>query len=144
VRQRTEGDCRSRYYQPMSTPRVQSAIDSGQFDRFLHAVVVEQYDGVALTMLSVLARLDLDPWAAAANFARLPPAAAESQLARLIAESVSGLEADPYFIAACLVKLLPSTSAIQLARIKPIWPFFSRTIMKLKEALAFRNQNDRR
>jgi hypothetical protein len=121
-----------------------STIDSGRYDRFLHSVVAEQQDGVALTMLSVLARRDLDPWAEAAQYARLAPAEAESQLATLIAETVSSLDADPHFIAACLVKLLPSTPAIQLDRIKPIWPFFSRTVMKLKEALALRNQNGRR
>jgi hypothetical protein len=123
---------------------VQSIVLGGQFEPFLHSVVAEQDTGVSLTMLSVLARRDLDPWTEAANYARLPPTEAQSQLAALIADSVSSLEADPHFIAACLVKLLPSTSAVQLAQIEPMWPFLRRAVVKLKEALSFGNQKDRR
>jgi hypothetical protein len=111
---------------------------------FLHSVVAEEGSGVSLTMLSVLARRDLDPWAEAATYARLPPAEAESRLATLITDSVPSLDADPNFIAACLVKLLPSTSPIRSAPINPTWPFLRRIVMKFKEALALRNQKDRR
>ena len=74
---------------------MQAILHTSQFEPFLHSVVAELDSGVSLTVLSVLARRDLDPWDEASNYARLSPTEAECQLATLIAESVSSPDADP-------------------------------------------------
>ena len=56
-----------------------------EFDRFLFASVGEEVDGVPLSVLSALARLELDPWDEAARLAHLTREAAADQLARMIA-----------------------------------------------------------
>ena len=56
-----------------------------EFDRFLFASVGEEVDGVSLSVLSALARLELDPWDEAARLAHLTREAAADQLARMIA-----------------------------------------------------------
>jgi hypothetical protein len=55
------------------------------FDNFLHAVIRDETDGPALTVLSVLARQNVDPWETAQNLAHLPRDAAVAQLRPLIA-----------------------------------------------------------
>ena len=54
-------------------------------DRFLPATVGIERGGMNLSVLSMLARLDRDPWAEAARLARLPRAAAAASLADAIA-----------------------------------------------------------
>jgi hypothetical protein len=56
-----------------------------EFDAFLFASVGEEVDGMPLSVLSALSRLDLDPRVEAVRLARLTPAAAADQLARMIA-----------------------------------------------------------
>src|SRR5579863_8872537 len=56
-----------------------------EFDAFLFASVGEEVDGVPLSVLSVLSRLDLDPRAEAVRLAHLTKEAAADQLARMIA-----------------------------------------------------------
>ncbi len=56
-----------------------------EFDAFLFAAVGEEVDGVPLSVLSALSRLDLDPRAEAARLAHLTREAAADQLARMIA-----------------------------------------------------------
>jgi hypothetical protein len=56
-----------------------------EFDAFLFASVGEEVDGVPLSVLSALSRLDLDPRAEAARLAKLTKEAAADQLARMIA-----------------------------------------------------------
>jgi hypothetical protein len=41
------------------------------FDKFLHSVIREEEGGADLTMLSVLARHDMDPWEAAEQLTRI-------------------------------------------------------------------------
>jgi hypothetical protein len=43
-----------------------------EFDNFLFASIGESRNGMLLSVLSALARLDLDPWQEAAELARLP------------------------------------------------------------------------
>ena len=43
-----------------------------QFDDFLFARIDEGSDSTPLSVLSMLARLDMDPWEEAAKLARLP------------------------------------------------------------------------
>jgi hypothetical protein len=56
-----------------------------EFDAFLFATVGEEVDGMPLSVLSVLSRLDLDPRDEAARLACLTREAAADQLARMIA-----------------------------------------------------------
>jgi hypothetical protein len=81
-----------------------------RFDAFLYAPVREDADdGLPLTVLSFLARLNIDPWEEAARLAQLPGEAAARLLAPLIAalpDAVRG-RADAGAIAARLIALLP-------------------------------------
>ncbi len=76
-----------------------------QFDDFLFASVREDKNG-PLSVLSALARLDVDPWQTAAALAQLPRTAAAQRLASLFA----GLPDEPSDpdAAARLVAFLPS------------------------------------
>ena len=80
-----------------------------EFDNFLFASIGESKNGMLLSVLSVLARLDLDPWQEAAKLARLPEKAASQRLTVLIAElpDASSAPLDAETIAARLVALLP-------------------------------------
>ena len=66
-----------------------------------------------LSVVSALARLDVDPWQEAARLARLPVEAATQRLASLIAAlpEASGPRWDPATIATRLIGLLPSMTA---------------------------------
>jgi hypothetical protein len=78
-------------------------------DDFLFASVGTGRNGMSLTVVSALARLDLDPWWEAANFAGMPTEAATQRLASMIAaipdEPSASRDAGP--IAARLLALLP-------------------------------------
>src|SRR3984885_3698889 len=80
-----------------------------EFDDFLLAPIGDDNNGMQLSVLSALARLDVDPWEEAAALARLPRAAATSKLASLIAALPTGPSArpDPATIAVRLIPLLP-------------------------------------
>jgi hypothetical protein len=85
-----------------------------EFDDFLHAPIGEDGigddgNGMLLSVLSALARLNLDPWQEAAKLAALPGAIAAQRLAALIAELPNGPMAhlDPGTIAARLIARLP-------------------------------------
>ena len=56
-----------------------------EFDSFLFASVGEEVDGVPLSVLSALSRLDLDPRDEAARLSHLTKETAADQLARMIA-----------------------------------------------------------
>jgi len=80
-----------------------------QFDQFLYASVGDDANGIPLTVLSALARMDVDPWEEAAKLTQLPRASAVTQLVTLLAAlrhaPVAGL--DPARIAPPLIALLP-------------------------------------
>jgi hypothetical protein len=80
-----------------------------EFDDFLLAPIGDDNNGMQLTVLSALARLDVDPWEEAAALARLPRGAATSKLASRIAALPAGPSArpDPRTIAGRLIPLLP-------------------------------------
>ena len=81
---------------------IASVSESGAaFDNFLYAPV-----DATLTVLSALARLNLDPWKEAAALARLPASAAEARLASLIA-TLPDPALDSQAIATRLIALLP-------------------------------------
>lgn len=79
------------------------------FDRFLQAPVDEDRREIQLSVLSALARLDLDPWQEAAELGALAPAAAIERLTLLIAKVPEPASAsrDAAGIASRLVALLP-------------------------------------
>ena len=53
-----------------------------QFDDFLFAPIGEEENGMLLSVVSALARLDLDPWQEAASLTGLPVGTATQRLAR--------------------------------------------------------------
>jgi hypothetical protein len=83
---------------------------SPAFNDFLFATVCEERSETPLSVISALARLDLDPWTEAAALSRLPQDGAARRLSSLLA-SVDHLTTSPpdhATIAARLVALLPS------------------------------------
>src|ERR1700722_275587 len=61
------------------------ALLGSEFDSFLFAPIGADRNGMLVSVLSALARLDVDPWQAADDLARLPQAEAIQRLALLIA-----------------------------------------------------------
>ena len=80
-----------------------------EFDRFLGAPIGEGRNGTPLSVLSALARLDVDPWQEAASLARMPVDAAAKRLTALIVALPDAPTKDvpAMTIAAGLVTLLP-------------------------------------
>jgi hypothetical protein len=80
-----------------------------EFDDFLYASIGEDTDGTQTSVLSALARQDVDPWTEAANLAALPIETATQRLASFIAPltDVPSAHRDPRGLAARLIALLP-------------------------------------
>jgi hypothetical protein len=80
-----------------------------EFDDFLLAAVGDDHTGMQLSVLSALARLDVDPWEEAAALAGLSNDSATQKLASLLAGLPAGptARADSRTIAARLIPLLP-------------------------------------
>ncbi len=80
-----------------------------EFDNFLFAAIGDERDGPLLSVVSALARLDVDPWIEAASLAHMPRPLAIGRLTSLLASlpksSTTGLV--PEVIAARLIELLP-------------------------------------
>ena len=98
----------------MTRPAPVSDLGS-EFDDFLFAPIGEERNGMLLSVLSALARLDVDPWQEAAKLARLPGETATQRLASLIAALPDGPSAHlaPGTIAARLIALLPRKAGSQ-------------------------------
>jgi hypothetical protein len=92
----------------MAAPNVLNP-DPPEFDRFLHASVGEDRNGYAVTVLSTLARLGLDPWKETAELVTLGRDAARRRLETLLARfrDVPALASDHSRIARDLSQLLP-------------------------------------
>jgi hypothetical protein len=84
-----------------------------EFNDFLYAPIGPDRNGMLLSVLSALARQNVDPWEEAAALARLHVRAATDRLIALISAIPDGPSArpDPAAIAARLVALLPSPTA---------------------------------
>src|SRR5579872_265817 len=79
-----------------------------EFDHFLFAPIGEERNGMLLSVVSALARLDLDPWQETAQLAQLPGATATQRLTSLIAALPDRpAHEDPQTVAAGLIALLP-------------------------------------
>jgi len=81
-----------------------------EFDDFLFAPIGEDKNGMLLSVLSALVRMDIDPWQEAAKLSRMPGKTAIERLAVLIAAlpEMPSAHRDPGTIAARLIALLPS------------------------------------
>jgi hypothetical protein len=88
-----------------------------EFDQFLGASIGEDRNGTGLSVLSALARLDVDPWQEAASLARMSGEAATGRLTALIDalpyEPTSAVPSKA--IAADLVALLPKTKKVNVS-----------------------------
>jgi hypothetical protein len=82
---------------------------ASEFDDFLFALIGDDRNDMPLSVLSALARLDIDPWLEAAELARLPRETATQRLASSIAALPHGSTAhlEHGTIAARLIALLP-------------------------------------
>jgi hypothetical protein len=84
-----------------------------QFNEFLFASIGKEGSGMSLSVVSALARLEIDPWQEAARLAALPKDLAAAALDRLIRRQPAVLwdEAETRKIAARLIELLPPRHA---------------------------------
>ena len=84
-----------------------------EFDEFLYASIAEEQNGTWLSVLSALARSNVDPWEEAARLARLPRDAARRSLTTLIAGTPDGPSArkNPEALVERLMSLLPRGGA---------------------------------
>jgi hypothetical protein len=90
------------------TRSVLPSLLGSEFDDFLFAPIGEERNGMLLSVVSALARLDIDPWQETAQLAQLPAAAATQRLASFIAAIPDRpAHQDPRTIAAGLIALLP-------------------------------------
>jgi hypothetical protein len=94
------------------TPAASVSFFRPEFDDFLYALVGAESDEMPLSVLSALARLDVDPWEVAAELAALPKDTAAQRLAVLLARLPGGrcTGADSGTIADRLIELLPHRS----------------------------------
>jgi hypothetical protein len=88
-----------------------------EFDNFLFAPIGKDRNGMLLSVVSALARLDVDPWQEADELAQLPGEAATKRLASLIATLPDGPSAhlDPGAVASRLIALLPRRASSNIA-----------------------------
>ena len=83
-----------------------------KFDNFLHAPIGADANGMTLSVLSALARLDVDPWAEAAQLSMLAKEPGTQRLASMISRlpGAARTAQDTRAIADRLVRLLPSVA----------------------------------
>ncbi len=112
-----------------------------EFDAFLFASIGDG-DGPLLSVVSALARLDVDPWKEAESLARMPRDEAKQRLASLIASLPNGATTglSPEIIAARLTALLPQAGSINkvaAATLRPVvsvprsWLFLGLGVLAL-------------
>ena len=86
-----------------------ASIPSSRYNDFLFAPICEDADGMRLSVLSALARMDVDPWEEATKLAAMPRAIAQSTLISTL-DLLSGRSwkpAEAEVVAARLIRLLP-------------------------------------
>lgn len=86
-----------------------------EFERFLYASVGEDRNGYVVTVLSALARLDLDPWKETAELVTLGRDAARARLGTMLARfwDVPALASDHGRVARDLSQMLPESPPSQ-------------------------------
>jgi hypothetical protein len=107
-----------------------------EFDDFLFATIGADHNGGYLSVVSALARMDLDPWAEAAKLAKLPVEIATQKLSALISalQEIPSARQEPRKIAARLVALLPNGLSVK-AR-PTISPAGVKTMINSRSALS--------
>ncbi len=87
-----------------------------EFNNFLFAPIGDDEKGMLVSVLSALARLNLDPWAEAADLARLPKETATRRLASLIAKLPQGAldHLDLSAASVRLIALLPRLTSFEV------------------------------
>jgi hypothetical protein len=95
------------------TPATSVSFFNAEFNEFLYSPIDSEKNGMPLSVLSALARLDLDPWEEAAQLSELPKDTAARRLASLIARVPAGPRtlADCQTIAVRLIEFLPRRSS---------------------------------
>jgi hypothetical protein len=98
---------------PSIIPRRASQFLGPEFNSFLFAPVGADRYGAQLSVVSALARLDLDAWAEAASLARLPRDVAVRKLAANLAkfDEIPRIAQESGAIAARLIGLLPGRAS---------------------------------
>jgi hypothetical protein len=109
-----------------------------EFDEFLCAPIGADRNGTGLSVLSALARLNVDPWQEATSLARMPREAAVVRLTALIdAPPNEGTIGIPTTIAADLVALLPRGNSLNVRSsvrlFAPAGPRQTRILMALSD-----------
>jgi len=99
-----------------TTRSVSVVVCGSEFDNFLFATIGDDRNDMPLSVLSALARLDVDPWLEAAELARLPQEAATQRLASSIAALTDGpsVYPEPGTISARLIALLPRQASSRI------------------------------
>lgn len=90
---------------------------SASYNDFLFATVCDDANGMRLSVLSALARMNVDPWEEATRLAAMPKAIAERTLVSIL-DLASGQNWNPPEAAATaarLVRLLPDADAVRMA-----------------------------
>ncbi|MGI4943240.1 MAG: hypothetical protein ACRYHQ_22215 [Janthinobacterium lividum] len=128
----------------MATPNV-FALSRSDLNAFLFADIGLESSGMPLSVISALARLEMDPWQEARRLAGLSRTAATEGLAGSIAALPASLwplsAATP--IAARLVALLPSQTAIPAAvaiRVKLDWRWLLVAVLSVILLMAYAAQ----
>ena len=98
---------------PTMTPYLSIEKAKAEFESFLFAPIGEESNGMTLSVLSGLSRLDVDPWDEAAWLSQQTKAVAIAQLAQRIARMPRGKWqlSETIGIASRLVELLPKHRA---------------------------------
>jgi len=111
-----------------TAPRTAPNFLGPEFNRFLFALVGTDRYGGQLSVVSALARLDLDAWAEAAALARLPRDAAVTKLSGMLRRypEIPQIGQESGAVAARLVALLPASAMpIRLPQARPTrWAAF--------------------
>jgi len=98
----------------MKPPRPTSALGS-EYDNFLFAPIGVESGGMLLSVVSLLGRMDLDPWEEAATLAGLSVNAAVKKLAMFLRALPNPVpQLDPDGAAARLIALLPRPSTAKV------------------------------
>lgn len=111
------------------------------FHKFLYSVIREEEGGASLTVLSALARHNLDPWEAAEELTRLSWEVAVTQLSSLIAipPSDTAVPQIPNPIVIDLLAKLPRASTVQRPITEATWESLTNIAMRLKARLKSRS-----
>jgi hypothetical protein len=92
-----------------------------EFQQFLYAPICEDQEGMTLSVLSALARQDIDPWTEAARLSQLPEETAVEQIIALLDALPRRIVAslDRMKVASRLCALLPRPTASNRPGVRP-------------------------